>query len=119
MIDDFVDRKHGRKKVEYELPELQEILQETLGVIVYQEQVMQIADRRAHDFKVRMAEKSRNPAERPGVLDDAQRLQGGEGDQRPGVEDVGAKDVERTRIPAERAEDFVRGQDGVFVQFAG
>jgi len=33
MIDDFVDRKHGRKKVEYELPELKEILQETLGVM--------------------------------------------------------------------------------------
>src|ERR1700680_1960001 len=47
MIDDFVDRKHGRKKIEYELPELQEILQETLGVIVYQEQVMQIANRLA------------------------------------------------------------------------
>jgi DNA polymerase-3 subunit alpha len=47
MIDDFVDRKHGRKKVEYELPELQEILEETLGVIVYQEQVMQIANRLA------------------------------------------------------------------------
>jgi DNA polymerase III subunit alpha len=47
MIDDFVDRKHGRKKVEYELPELKEILQETLGVIVYQEQVMQIANRLA------------------------------------------------------------------------
>ncbi len=47
MIDDFVDRKHGRKKVEYELPELQQVLQETLGVIVYQEQVMQIANRLA------------------------------------------------------------------------
>ncbi len=47
MIDDFVDRKHGRKKVEYELPELKEILQETLGVIVYQEQVMQVANRLA------------------------------------------------------------------------
>src|ERR1700726_4084502 len=47
MIDDFVDRKHGRKRVEYELPELKEILQETLGVIVYQEQVMQIANRLA------------------------------------------------------------------------
>src|SRR5579862_8061094 len=47
MIDDFIDRKHGRKKVEYELPELQQILQETLGVIVYQEQVMQIANRLA------------------------------------------------------------------------
>jgi DNA polymerase III subunit alpha len=47
MIDDFIDRKHGRKKIEYELPELQEILKETLGVIVYQEQVMQIANRLA------------------------------------------------------------------------
>jgi DNA polymerase III subunit alpha len=47
MIDDFIDRKHGRKKIEYELPELKEILQETLGVIVYQEQVMQIAHRLA------------------------------------------------------------------------
>jgi len=47
MIDDFIDRKHGRKKIEYELPELKEILEETLGVIVYQEQVMQIANRMA------------------------------------------------------------------------
>jgi DNA polymerase-3 subunit alpha len=47
MIEDFVDRKHGRKRVEYELPELKEILEETLGVIVYQEQVMQIANRLA------------------------------------------------------------------------
>ena len=47
MIDDFIDRKHGRKRIEYELPELQEILQETMGVIVYQEQVMQIANRLA------------------------------------------------------------------------
>ncbi len=47
MIDDFIDRKHGRKRIEFELPELQEILKETLGVIVYQEQVMQIANRLA------------------------------------------------------------------------
>jgi DNA polymerase-3 subunit alpha len=44
MIDDFVERKHGRRKVEYELPELEGLLKETLGVIVYQEQVMQIAN---------------------------------------------------------------------------
>ena len=43
MVDDFVDRKHGRKPVEYMVPELEPILQETYGVIVYQEQVMQIA----------------------------------------------------------------------------
>ena len=47
MIDHFIDRKHGRKSIEYELPELKEILQETWGVIVYQEQVMQIANRLA------------------------------------------------------------------------
>src|SRR6266478_4639095 len=47
MIDDFIARKHGHKKVEYELPELEEILRETLGVIVYQEQVMQVAQRLA------------------------------------------------------------------------
>jgi DNA polymerase III subunit alpha len=44
MIDDFIDRKHGRKKIEYELPELKDILEETQGVIVYQEQVMRIAN---------------------------------------------------------------------------
>ena len=46
-INDFIDRKHGRKTVTYDLPELQEILSETLGVIIYQEQVMQIAHRLA------------------------------------------------------------------------
>ena len=44
MIDDFIERKWGRRKVEYVLPELEQILKETLGVIVYQEQVMQIAN---------------------------------------------------------------------------
>src|SRR5579875_813195 len=43
MIDDFIARKSGRKKVTYDLPQLKEILEETYGVIVYQEQVMQIA----------------------------------------------------------------------------
>jgi len=42
MIDDFVARRTGRKQVTYDLPQLQEILQETYGVIVYQEQVIQI-----------------------------------------------------------------------------
>ena len=43
MVDDFIDRKHGRKKVEYPHPLLAELLADTYGVIVYQEQVMQIA----------------------------------------------------------------------------
>ncbi|MFC5864560.1 DNA polymerase III subunit alpha [Acidicapsa dinghuensis] len=44
MIDDFIERKWGRRKVEYMLPDLEPLLKETLGVIVYQEQVMQIAN---------------------------------------------------------------------------
>src|SRR6202034_3399941 len=44
MIDDFVERKWGRRTVEYLLPELEGILKDSLGVIVYQEQVMRIAN---------------------------------------------------------------------------
>ncbi|MBZ5591510.1 MAG: DNA polymerase III subunit alpha [Acidobacteriia bacterium] len=47
MLDDFIERKHGRKAVAYDLPELRTILEETYGVILYQEQVMQIASRLA------------------------------------------------------------------------
>ena len=47
MIDDFIKRKHGERRVSYHLPELKEILEETLGVIVYQEQVQQIANKLA------------------------------------------------------------------------
>ena len=43
MVDDFVNRKHGRQKVEYPHPDLEPILKPTYGVILYQEQVMQIA----------------------------------------------------------------------------
>jgi DNA polymerase-3 subunit alpha len=42
MLDDFVERKHGRQKITYAFPELEPILKPTYGVIVYQEQVMQI-----------------------------------------------------------------------------
>jgi DNA polymerase-3 subunit alpha len=44
MIDDFIERKWGRRAVEYDLPEMETILRETLGVMVYQEQVMQISN---------------------------------------------------------------------------
>jgi DNA polymerase-3 subunit alpha len=47
MIDEFIGRKQGKKKVTYDLPELEEILSETWGVIVFQEQVMKIANRLA------------------------------------------------------------------------
>src|SRR5690606_15287844 len=39
----FNDRKHGREEVEYPHPDLSQVLDETYGIIVYQEQVMQIA----------------------------------------------------------------------------
>ncbi|HMA66401.1 MAG TPA: DNA polymerase III subunit alpha [Desulfosalsimonadaceae bacterium] len=47
MVNDFVERKHGRKQVEYLVPELEPILEETYGVILYQEQVMTIASQLA------------------------------------------------------------------------
>jgi len=43
MVEDFIKRKHGEIPIRYELPQLEEILKETYGVILYQEQVMKIA----------------------------------------------------------------------------
>ncbi len=43
MVEDFIERRHGRREITYELPELEPILRSTYGVIVFQEQVMQIA----------------------------------------------------------------------------
>ncbi|MDR3678054.1 MAG: DNA polymerase III subunit alpha [Acidobacteriota bacterium] len=42
MIDDYIARRSGKRKVTYDIPMLAEILEETYGVIVYQEQVIQI-----------------------------------------------------------------------------
>jgi DNA polymerase-3 subunit alpha len=44
MIDDFIKRKWDNSLIEYQLPELEPLLKETLGVMVYQEQVMQISN---------------------------------------------------------------------------
>ncbi len=46
-IPDFVDRKMGRKKIEYDLPQMEEILKDTYGVTVYQEQVMLLSQKLA------------------------------------------------------------------------
>ncbi len=43
MVDDYINRRHGRVEVSYPLPQLEPILKETYGIILYQEQVMQIA----------------------------------------------------------------------------
>jgi DNA polymerase-3 subunit alpha len=42
MIDDFIDRRHGRKEVCYDFPELEEIMGSTLGICVFQEQLMAV-----------------------------------------------------------------------------
>ena len=44
MVGNFVDTKHGKKPANYPLPQLKPVLEETYGVIVYQEQVMKIAN---------------------------------------------------------------------------
>ncbi len=43
MIDEYIDRKQGRKTVHYEHPKIERVLKDTYGVIVYQDQVMQVA----------------------------------------------------------------------------
>ena len=48
MTDDFIKRKKGKVPVKYDLPQLKEILDETYGVILYQEQVMRIANKLAN-----------------------------------------------------------------------
>ena len=42
-IPDFIDRKHGRKPITYDLPIMEKYLKETYGITVYQEQVMLLA----------------------------------------------------------------------------
>ena len=44
-IPDYVDRKHGRQQISYDLPEMEEYLKETYGITVYQEQVMLLAQK--------------------------------------------------------------------------
>jgi DNA polymerase-3 subunit alpha len=44
-IPDYVDRKHGRQQISYDLPEMEQILKETYGITVYQEQVMLLAQK--------------------------------------------------------------------------
>ncbi|MGQ9617876.1 MAG: DNA polymerase III subunit alpha [Candidatus Aminicenantia bacterium] len=45
MVSDFIKRRHSQEEVKYKIPELQDILEETYGVIIYQEQVMRIANK--------------------------------------------------------------------------
>jgi len=46
-IPDYIDRKHGRQKISYDLPEMEEYLSDTYGITVYQEQVMLLSQKLA------------------------------------------------------------------------
>ncbi|AZQ43518.1 DNA polymerase III subunit alpha [Nonlabens ponticola] len=50
-IPDFIDRKHGRKEITYDLPAMEEYLEETYGITVYQEQVMLLSQKLANFSK--------------------------------------------------------------------
>jgi DNA polymerase III subunit alpha len=50
-IPNFINRKHGREKITYDLPEMEEILKTTYGITVYQEQVMLLSQRLANFTK--------------------------------------------------------------------
>jgi|SoiMethySBSTD1v2_1073268.scaffolds.fasta_scaffold42587_2 DNA polymerase III subunit alpha len=43
MVDDYIERRHGRRKVQYIIPQMKDILENTYGILVYQEQIMQLA----------------------------------------------------------------------------
>ncbi|MCA1623544.1 MAG: DNA polymerase III subunit alpha, partial [Acidobacteria bacterium] len=47
MVDDFIARHRGEKKVQYIIPEMREILSNTYGILIYQEQIMQLAQKLA------------------------------------------------------------------------
>lgn len=47
MVDDYIERRHGRRKVTYIVPQMKEILENTYGILVYQEQIMQLAQKLA------------------------------------------------------------------------
>lgn len=42
FLEEFLDRKQGRKQIDYDVPEMKPILEETFGIMLYQEQVMQV-----------------------------------------------------------------------------
>ena len=97
MLDSFIRRKHGEEEVEYPFEEIESILKETYGVIVYQEQVMQIAQvlggyslGAADNLRRAMGKKKKEEMEKNrGIF-----LYGDETGSIPGVKNLG-KDVQK------------------------
>lgn len=91
MVGEFIKRKHGQESIRYELPALEEILRDTYGVIVYQEQVMRIASALAH-FSLEDADNLRRAMSKKDTLEmERQKEKFLEG-------------AKKTRIPAKKAE---------------
>ncbi len=91
MVGEFIKRKHGQESIRYELPALEEILRDTYGVIVYQEQVMRIASALAH-FSLEDADNLRRAMSKKDTLEmERQKEKFLEG-------------AKKSRIPAKKAE---------------
>jgi DNA polymerase-3 subunit alpha len=73
-IKNCIDRKHGREKIQYDLPDMEDILKETYGITVYQEQVMLLSQKLA-DFTGGEADTLRKAMGKK-QLDTMQKLQG-------------------------------------------
>jgi DNA polymerase-3 subunit alpha len=91
MVGEFIKRKHGQESIRYELPALEEILKDTYGVIVYQEQVMRIASALAN-FSLEDADNLRRAMSKKDALEmERQKEKFLEG-------------AKKTRVPAKKAE---------------
>jgi DNA polymerase-3 subunit alpha len=91
MVGEFIKRKHGQESIRYDLPALEEILKDTYGVIVYQEQVMRIASALAN-FSLEDADNLRRAMSKKDALEmERQKEKFLEG-------------TKKTRIPAKKAE---------------
>ena len=94
MVEQFIKRKHGKEEVKYPHPKLEPILRETYGVIVYQEQVMQIAQVLAGYS-----------------LGDADNLRRAMGKKDAEQDEEGARALHRRRRPSRRFAEQARGRD--------
>jgi DNA polymerase-3 subunit alpha len=91
MVGEFIKRRHGQESIRYDLPALEEILRDTYGVIVYQEQVMHIASALAN-FSLEDADNLRRAMSKKDALEmEKQKEKFLEG-------------AKKNRIPAKKAE---------------
>lgn len=92
-INDFIERKHGRKKITYLHPDMEPILKETYGIIVYQEQVMQIANKLA-GFTLAQADSLRKAVgKKIGSLMEQNKVQFIEGAMNNGIRERKAREI--------------------------